>query len=98
MEVILPNLPDSMAETTKDCSSNDDILAIFSNIGADLRSLGPSSPVLSNDQKVIILSPPNFPIYLINLASIDERDSFNSASTKEATWPFSKMIHLSVRD
>ena len=93
---MMPNPSESMAETTKDCFSNDDILANFSNLDADLQSLGPSRPALYTSLEEIILSPPKSPIYPTNPASIDEQDSFDSTSTVEATWPFLKTIHLSV--
>ena len=59
MEVMMPGLPDSMAEITEDCSYNDNFPAILSNINVDLRSWGPSSPALSTDPEVKFLPPPN---------------------------------------
>ena len=83
MEVMMPELLDSMAQNTEDISSNDNILAIFSNIDEDLRYLGPSSPALSTDPEVLF--PPNFQTYLPSPASFDEQDSFDSTSTIEAS-------------
>ena len=94
----MPNLPDSMAENTKNCFSSDDVLAIFSNIDADLQSLGPSCPALSSGPEVIILSAPKSPIYLTNPASIDEQDSFDSTSAIEDIWPFVTTLHPSLSD
>ena len=81
----MPDLPDSMAESTEDCSYNDDILALFSTIDTDLRSLGPSSPALSTDREVTILPPPISQIYFTNLGSIDKQDSFEFTSTNKAS-------------
>ena len=86
LELILPDLPDSMAEITKDCSSNDDILAVFSNIDADLRSLAPCNPAVSTEPEVIFISPPTSPVtHLPNQVSDDEPVSPDSTSTNEAS-------------
>ena len=75
-----------MAEITENCSSKDDILAVFSNIDADLQSLGPCSPVVSTDSEVIFISPPNSPLILLpNQISNDEPVSPDSTSTIEAS-------------
>ena len=75
-----------MAETTKDCSSNDNILATFSNLDEGLQSSGPSSPVVSTNPEIIAILPPNSPTtYLLNRASTGEQDSPDSASTMEAS-------------
>ena len=95
---MVPGLPDSMAETSEGCSSNDNTLALPSSGDAELQSLSPSSPALSTDPEVIFPSPPNSPIYLTDPASIDEQDSFDSTSTIEATWPFLKRFHPSLSD
>ena len=55
----MPDPPDSMAETTEDCSSNDNTLAIFSNLDAYLQSLGRSSRAVSTNPEKISISPPN---------------------------------------
>ena len=82
----MPDLPDSMAEITEDCSSNGDILAVFPNLHADLRSLVPSTPAASIDSEVIFISPPTSPFtYLPNQASNDEQVSPDSTSTIEAS-------------
>ena len=94
MEVMMTDRPDSMEETTEGCPSNDDILANYSNIDADLQSLGPSGPAFFSDPEILFLSPPNSPISFTNPASIDEHASFGSTPTIEATWPFLKTIHL----
>ena len=83
---MMPDLPDSMAETTEDCSSNDDILAVFSNLDADLRSLAPCSPTISTDPDVIFISPPTSPLmFLPNQISNEEPVSPDSTSTMEAS-------------
>ena len=92
LKSMMPDLPNSMAETTQDCSSADNI---FSNLDADLRPLGPSSPdklvgpsspAVSTDPKVIVISPPNSPVtYLSNPASTDGQHSPDSTSTIEAS-------------
>ena len=84
-----------MAETTQDCSSADNIFAIFSNLDADLRPLDPSSPdklvrssssAVSTDPEVIVISPPKSPVtYLSNPASTDGQRSPDSTSTLEAS-------------
>ena len=75
-----------MAQITEDCSSNDDILAVFSNLDADLQSLGPCSPVVSTDAEVIFISPPTSPLMLHpNQISNDEPVSPDSTSTVEAS-------------
>ena len=86
LELIMPDLPDSMAEITEDCSSNDDILAVFSDLEADLQSLGPCSPNVSTDSEVIFLSPPTSPLMLLpNQTSNDKPVSSDSTSTVEAS-------------
>ena len=91
----MPDPADSMTETTEDCSSNDNIFAIFSNLDADLRSLGPlspdilvqlSSPAVSTDPEIMIFSPPNsLPTYLPNSASTNEQYSADPTSNIEAS-------------
>ena len=82
----MPDLPDSMEETTEICSSNDNIFAIFTSIDADLPSLGPFSPAVSIDPEVVNISPHKFPpLYLSNPASTDEQYSADSAPTNEAS-------------
>jgi len=82
---MITDLPDSMAETTEDCSSNDDFLAVFSNLDADLRSLASCNPAVSTDPEVIFISPPNSPLtHLPNQVSNDEPLSPDSTSTIEA--------------
>ena len=84
MELIMPDLPDSMAEITEDCSSKDDILAVLSNIDADLRSLAPCNPAVSTDPEVIFISPPTSPVtHLPNQVSDDQPVSPDSTSTIE---------------
>ena len=86
LELIMPDLPDSMAEITEDCSSNDDILAVFSNLDADLRSLAPCNPAISTDPEAIFTSPPASPVtHLPNQVSDDEPVSPDSTSTIEAS-------------
>ena len=92
---MMPDLPNSMAETTENCSSHDNIFAIFSDLDANLRSLGPSnpdklvrpsSPAVSTDPEVIVISPPNSPVtYLSNPDSTDGQYSPDSTSTIEAS-------------
>ena len=92
---MMPDLPNSMAETTLDCSSADNIFAIFSNLDADLRPLDPSSPdklvrssspAVSTDPEVIVISPSNSPVtYQSNPASTDGQHSRDSTFTIEAT-------------
>ena len=84
MVVMMPDLPDSLAESTEDCSFIDDILAIFSTIDADLSSLGPASPALSTDPEITILPPPIFQTYLTNPGLIDKQDSFEFTFTSKA--------------
>ena len=75
-----------MAETSEVCFSNDDILAVFSNLDPDLRSLAPCNPAISTDSEVIFISPPTFLLtYLPNQASNDEQVSPDSTSTIEAS-------------
>ena len=75
-----------MAEITEDCSFNDDILAVFSNLDADLRSLAPCSPAISTDAEVIFISPPASPVtHLANQVSDDQPVSPDSTSTIEAS-------------
>ena len=86
LELMMPDLPDSLAETTEDCSSNDDNLAVFSNLDADLRSLAPCSPTISTDPDVIFISPPTSPMmFLPNQISNEEPVSPDSTSTMEAS-------------
>ena len=61
LELLTPDLPDSIAATTEDCSSNDDIFVVFSNIDADLRPLATCSPAVSTDPAVKFISPPASP-------------------------------------
>ena len=83
---MMPDLPDSMAETTEVCSSNDDILAVFSNLDVDIRSLAPFNPAVSTDPEVIFISPPTSPVtHLLNQVSDDEPVSPDSTSTIEAS-------------
>ena len=85
LELIMPDLPDSMPEITEDCSSNDDILAVFSNLDADLRSLAPCSPTISTDPDVMFISPPTSPLMLLpNQISNEEPVSPDSTSAIEA--------------
>ena len=82
----MPDLPDSMEETTEICSSNDNIFAIFTSIDADLPSLGPFSPAVSIDPEVVNISPPKFPpLYLSKPGSTDEQYSPESTSTIKAS-------------
>ena len=82
----MPNLPDSMAQATEDCSSNQDILAVHSNPDEDLRSLAPCSPTLSTDPDVIIFSPPTSPLTLLpNQISNDKPVTPDFPSTIEAS-------------
>ena len=75
-----------MAEITENCSSNDDILAVLSNLDVDLQSLGPCSPVVSTDSEVMFISPPTSPLMLLpNQTSNDEPVSPDSTSTIEAS-------------
>ena len=75
-----------MAQITKDCSFNDNIFAVFSNLDADLRSLAPCNPVISNDLEVIFISPPaSLVTHLPNEVSDDEPVSPDSTSTIEAS-------------
>ena len=85
LELKMPDLPDSVAETIKDCSSYDDILAVFSNLDADLRSLAPCNPAISTDLDVMFTSPPTSPLMLLpNQISNEEPVSPDSTSTIEA--------------
>ena len=80
-----------MTETTEDCSSHDNIFAIFSNLNSDLRHLDPSSPdelvrpssaAVSTDSEVMFISPPTSPLMLLpNQMSNDEPVSPDSTST-----------------
>ena len=84
-----------MMETTEDCSSHDNIFAIFSNLNSDLRHLDPSSPdelvrpssaAVSTDSEVMFISPPTSPLMLLpNQISNDEPVSPDSTSTIEAS-------------
>ena len=75
-----------MAQTTEDCSSIDYILAVFSNLDADLRPLAPSNPVVSTDPDVIFISPPTSPLtHLPNQVSNEEPVSPDSTPTIEAS-------------
>ena len=83
---MMPDLPDFMAETIEDCFSNDNILAVFSNVDADSRSLAPCSLVVSIDPDVIFISPPTSPLrHLPNQVSNDEPVSLDSTTTNEAS-------------
>ena len=83
-----------MTETTEDCSSHDNIFAIFSTLDSDLRPLDPSSPdelvrpssaAVSTDSEVMFVSPPTSPLMLLpNQTSHDEPVSPDSTSTIEA--------------
>ena len=89
------DLPDSMAATTKDCSSHDNIFAIFSNLDSDSQPLGPSSPdelvrpsspAVSSDPGVMFTSPPSSPLtHLPTKASNAEPGSPDSTSTLEVS-------------
>ena len=91
----MPDLPNSMSETTEDCSSGDNIFAIFSNLDADLRPLEPPSPdtllrppsrVVSTDPEVIVTSSPHSPVtYISSPVSTDGQHSPDSTSTIEAS-------------
>ena len=86
LEVMMPNLPASMAETPEDCSSIEDILAVFLNLDADLRSLAPCSRSISTDPDVIFISPPTSPLMLLpNQISNEEPVSPDSTSNFEAS-------------
>ena len=86
LELMIPDLPDPTAENSEKCSSNDNILAAFSNLDADLRSLAPCNPAVSTDPEVMFISPPNSPLtHLPNQVSNDEPSSPDSTSTIEAT-------------
>ena len=75
-----------MAEITEDCSFNDDILAVLSNLDADLRSLAPCNPAISTDPEVIFISPPaSLKTHLANQVSDDEPVSPDSTSTIQAS-------------
>ena len=83
---MMPDLLDSMAENTEDCSSHDDILAVFSNLDADLQSLAACCPVVSTDPEVIFNSPTISPLtHLPIKVSNDEPVSPVSTSTIEAS-------------
>ena len=91
----MPDPSDSMTGTTEDCSSADNIFAIFPDLDADLGSLGPpspdtqlrpSSPAVSTDPEVMFISPPTSPLtHLPNQVSNDEPVSPDSSSTIEAS-------------
>ena len=91
----MPDLPNCMTETTEDCSSHDNISAIFSNLNSDLRHLDPSSPdelvrpcsaAVSTDSEVMFISPQTSPLMLLpNQISNDEPVSPDSTSTIEAS-------------
>ena len=86
LELMMPDLPDSMAETTEVCSSNDDILAFFSNLDADLRSLAPWNPAVPTDPEMIFISPTTSPVtHLANQVSDDEPVSPDSTSIIEVS-------------
>ena len=86
LELRMPDLPDSIAEITENCSSNDDILVVISNLDADLQSLGACSPVVSTDSEVMFISPPTSPLMLLpNQISNDEPVSPDSTSTIEVS-------------
>ena len=83
---MIPDLPDSMAETTEDCSSAEDTLAVSSNLDADLRSLAPCSPAVPTDPEVIFISPATSPLtHPPNQGWNDEPVSPDSTSTLEAS-------------
>ena len=92
---MIPDPPDSLAATTEDCSSNDNIFALFSNLDVDLRSLGPlspdklvrfSSPAVSTDPELEVILPPNsLATYLPNSVSTNEQYSPDPTSTIEAS-------------
>ena len=82
----MPDLPEFMTETIEDCSSNDEIFAVFPNLDADLRYLAPCSPVVSTDPEVIFISPQTSPLRnLPNQVSHDEPVSPDSTSTIEVS-------------
>ena len=86
LELVMPGLPDSTAETAEDNSSNDDIFAVFSSIDGDLRSLAPCSTAVSTDPEVIFISPPTSPLtHPPHQVSNDEPVSPDSTSTLEAS-------------
>ena len=92
---MMPDPPDPTTENTEDCSSADNIFAIFSNLDADLRPLGAPtpdtlsrlpSPAVSTDPEVIFISPPTSPLTNPpNQVSKDEPVSPDSTSTIEAS-------------
>ena len=83
---MMPDLPDSLAEITGDCSSAEETLAVFSNLDADLRSLAPCSPAVSTDPEVIFISTPTSPLTPPpNQGWNDEPVSPDSTSTLEAS-------------
>ena len=86
LQLRTPDFPDSMAATTEGCSSNDDILVVFSNIDAGLRSLATCSPAVSADPAVKFISPPASPSrHLPDQVSNDEPVSLDSISTIDAS-------------
>ena len=84
LELTMPDPPDSMAETTEDSSSNDSILAIFSNLDADLWPLGPSSPAVSTDPETIFSRSNSHETPLPLSVSTYEQYSHDSTATIEA--------------
>ena len=86
LDLLMPDLPESMAEPTEDCFSNDYILAVFSNLDADSLPLAPSNPDVSTDPDVIFISPPISPLtHLPNQISNDKAVSPGSTSTTETS-------------
>ena len=82
----MPDLPDSMTETTEDCSSRDNIFAFFSNVDVDLQILGSSSPAVSTEPEIMVISPPNsLATYFPNSASTNEQFSLDPTYTLEAS-------------
>ena len=89
------DLPNSMTETTEDCSSHDNIFALFSDLDSNLRPLGPSSPdelvrpsspAVSTDPEVMFISSPPSPLtHIPNQVSNEEPVSPDSTSTIEAS-------------
>ena len=94
LEVMMPDIPNSMTKTTEGCSSHDNIFAIFSNLDSDSQPFGPSrpdelarpsSPAVSTDPEVMFTSPPSSPLtHFPNQASTAEPGSPDSTSTIEA--------------
>ena len=75
-----------MAETIDDCFSNDNTLAVFSYLDADLRLLAPRNPAVSTNPDVVFIPPPISPVtHPPNQVSDDEPVSPDSTSTIEAS-------------